>query len=130
MTERKGYNGYKLTDFGQSVLLSKVPPMFRKVFAHHVTHEYNITEALPTISSTVTVFAVAYNDRVQTAIVEVHGSSVRPDNGTYHITISLDPTVGAKPVDSNALITNKHSWRMLSEPFTVQTITAFWPFPN
>jgi hypothetical protein len=124
----KGYNGYGLTDYGKNVLLDSINPLFRKVIAHHVTNEFDIDTQLPRPASTVNVIAVAANDRIQAAIVEVHGSTVRPDGGTFHITISLDPTCGTKPVDSNDLIADKANWKMLDEPFTVQVITSFWPF--
>jgi hypothetical protein len=127
MTKKHGYSCYLLTDFGKHVLLENLPATFRKVFAHHVTYEFGIPEKLPPIASTVNVIATASNDRIQVAIVEVRGSTVRPDGGTFHITISLDPTLGTKPVDSNKLIADKSKWRPV-EHFTVQTLTSFMPF--
>lgn len=120
-----GYNGYLITGKGRVELLSRVSPLFKDVIAHHVTHEFGVSESLPPDAKTVEVFAVAQNDKVQAALVKVNGSTNRPGGKTYHITISIDREAGAKPVDSNTLIADKSTWTSL-EPFEIDVVPSFF----
>ena len=124
---RKGYSGYRITHSGRLYLLMNISPKFSKVIAHHVTHEFGVTESLPPNAEEVKVIAVANNEKIQAAVVEVDGVSVRPDGGVYHITISLDSDSDASPKDSNALLKDIVNWNEI-QPFYVEVKPEFFPF--
>lgn len=128
MTNRKGYNGYKVTPAGRKTLLANVDLKFADMFAHHVTHAFGVTEQLPPHADTVRVVAVASNDRVQAVVVKVNGTTERATDGsTYHITMSLDGKVFAKPVESNDLLADSKNWTAV-DPFDVEVEPKWWPF--
>jgi len=124
---RKGYTGYLLTDHAKSQLLGHIEPMHPDIVAHHVTHEFDVYESLPPDTNTVRVTAVAYDDRVQCAVVKVNGSTRRPDGKIYHITISLDRAAGAKPVDSNMVLDDLTNWYSV-DPFNLAVMPKFFSF--
>ena len=59
-------------------------------------------------------------DVFQTLVVQVNGATLRPDGSVFHITWSIDRASGAKPVDSNKLLSEKEF--SLIGPFDVETI--------
>lgn len=60
--------------------------------------------------------------RLQALVVEIDGTTDRPDGSTYHITWSLDRKAGRNPVQSNGVIREK-GWRDV-EPVTVALAPA------
>jgi hypothetical protein len=100
---KKGYTAFNLTEQSRQNLLSCIGAKHSTVVAHHITHKFNVLEN-ETIPEVKLVKAVAYaeDEHCLAAVVEVNGSSERPDGGVYHITISHDETV--KPYYSNSLI--------------------------
>jgi hypothetical protein len=124
---KKGYNGYQLTDHARSQLLEHVERMFDDVIAHHVTYEFGVYESLPPDTNLVRVTAVANNDRVQAAVVKVNSTTQRPDGRTYHVTVSLDRSKGAKPVDSNDMLDDLNNWRAI-DPFNLEVTPTFFSF--
>ena len=124
---KKGYNGYLLSDTGRDQLLVHVEPIHPDVVAHHITYEHGIYQELPPECDSVRVIAVAANEKVQAVIVKVNGTTARPNGGTYHITISLDKSAGAKAVDSNELISNSKNWTAV-DPFNIDVTPMFFPF--
>lgn len=125
-TLRKGYTGYELTDKGRSDLLVHIEPRHPDVIAHHVTHEFGVYEQLPPSTSHVRVIAEVYDDKVQAVVVMVAGTTGRPDGGTYHITVSLDKSAGAKPVDSNKIIESE-DWNDVDN-FNIDVEPKFFSF--
>lgn len=113
---KEGYVAYELTPESKVRLLEHFEPLFDKVLAHHVTHTFGINKEkaeglIPTLEDDqLVVIAVASNDQLQALVVEINGSPRRDDGSTFHITWSLDPKSGAKPVHSNALVKNKSTW--------------------
>lgn len=124
---KKGYNGYKLTENGRATLLRNIIIMFPNVVAHHVTHQFGIYDKLPPDALMVEVIAVAYNDKVQAAVVKVNGTTTRPDGKTYHVTVSIDKAKGGKPVDSNEVVSNVANWQEI-KPFYIEVLPSFFPF--
>lgn len=124
---RKGYNGYLLTDQARSDLLTYIEPVHPDVIAHHVTNEFGVYESLPPDATSVRVTAVAQNELVQAAVVKVNGTTLRPDGGTYHITISVDRGAGGLPVDSNRLLDDSRVW-IAVEPFNLDVTPEFFSF--
>ena len=125
---RVGYNGYKLTDQYRDKLLRIIYPIHPDVVAHHVTHEYGVWESLPPAANSVRMIAIAANDKVQAAIVEVNGEVERlHGNSFYHITISIDKSAGGKAVDSNTLIKDRSNWVAIA-PVLLAVIPTFFNF--
>jgi hypothetical protein len=124
---KKGYTGYELTNSAHRELLAHIEPIHPDVIAHHVTHEYGVFESLPPDATYVRVTAVASNDKVQAAIVKVNGTSFRPNDKVYHITISIDRAAGAKPVDSNDLVQDSRNW-VAVDPFNLAVMPKFFKF--
>lgn len=127
---KKGYTGYELTNNAHYQLLGHIEPLFPDVIAHHVTYEYGVYEQLPPDTNLVRVYAVANNDKVQTALVKVNGETERPDGGTFHITLSLDKAAGAKAKDSNGVIANIATDGTFNtvEPFDLAVVPKFFSF--
>lgn len=103
----KGYTGYKIPDSERSRILSLFPPKYDKVIAHHVTHEFGVPESLPPDAEYAKLIGYTDSgDGIEALVVEINGSTKRPDNKIYHITLSLDSTKYS-PKNSNDIITQK-----------------------
>lgn len=123
----KGYTGYELTELGRAQLLAHIEPAYPDVIAHHVTHEFGVYDSLPPEAASVRVTAVAFDDRVQAVVVKVNGTTARPDNKIYHITVSIDRGAGATPNDSNRMLADLANWRAI-DPFNVDVVPKFFIF--
>jgi len=126
----KGYTGYKIRTASRKRILAALIPIFKTVDTHHITVEFGVNERLPQNANVAKIIAVAHNEKIHTAIVEVKGSTIRPDGNIYHITISYDKDSGARPVDSNELIHDESNWNYLSTPIWIDIIPTFYPFRN
>ncbi len=115
------YAAFVLDNNARRALLDRLPPKYPDVLAHHITEKFGIpkpTEPVRSYAVHATVVGCADDDNgVQAAIVEVNGSTTRKDGSTYHITISIDRSLGRKPVDSNRVIKEK-GWTKV-QPFTI-----------
>lgn len=110
MNLKKHYLAFVLDATSHAAMVAAYPPKFAKVYAHHVTLAFNPTEAdvakfTGVDHVTVIDHVVDHVRRVECAVVEVNGTSRRPDGKTFHVTLSLTPP--AKPVDSNAAIDDR-----------------------
>lgn len=102
---KKGYTGFELDKKSRGSLLSKFPPKFSDVIAHHVTYKFGVGEdAVPSEPKSARIVGYASDDSLEAYVVEINGSITRPDGKVYHITWSLDRSKGRKPVHSNNLI--------------------------
>jgi hypothetical protein len=127
-TPARGYNGYQLTDQSRDKLMRILGEIHPDVIAHHVTYEFGVYDSLPPDATSVRMIAIAADDKVQAAIVEVNGEVERlQGNSFYHITISIDKSAGGKAVDSNALIKDRSNWVAVA-PVELAVIPAFFPF--
>lgn len=113
------YSCYLLTPNSRLLLLKHFLPKFHKSIAHHVTYKFGSDDYPPI--ATIKVVGYASNDKIECLVVEVDGTTIRPDGGTYHITWSLDPEK-AKPVMSNDLL-RQNDWTPVT-PIEIQTIPA------
>ena len=102
------YSAYLLTEESRAQVLAAFPPRFSEVVAHHVTVRFPDDSPPPPASSAREV-GVARGEAIECLVVEIDGSSARPDGRTYHITLSLDREAGAKPVHSNDLL-KRQGW--------------------
>lgn len=98
--------GWLLDEAERTVLLQRFPPAYPDIVAHHVTLKLGAKRREPTPQPCQAVIVGEADDGagVQCLVVEIDGSTERPDGGTYHITWSLDRSRGRRPVESNGVI--------------------------
>ena len=104
--------GWKLDPREREALLARFPPAYDKAVADHVTLRIKAPaeEALPRAGQARIVGEANDGRGVQAMVVELDGTTDRPDGSTYHITWSLGPGRAAK--ESNDVIREK-GWRAL-----------------
>lgn len=108
-----GYIGWELDQKEMGELRDILPPQFPDVIGHHITHTFGVGADTPLPLNTFGfVYGYALGDGVEALIVEIGGTTTRPDGKTYHITWSIDRAAGRKPADSNRMI-EKSSWEPL-----------------
>jgi hypothetical protein len=98
--------GWLLDETERAALLERFPPVYPDVVAHHVTLKMGARprEPLPAPCHGQIVGEADDGAGVQCLVVEVEGSCLRPDGGTFHITWSLDRARKRRPVESNGVI--------------------------
>jgi hypothetical protein len=118
--------GWKVDPDDRAQLLARFPPKYARTDADHVTLRSRVAvdSALP--AETVGVIVGRSDDRqgVEAMVVQVDGTTDRPDGGTYHITWSLEP--GRNAVESNEVI-RQHGWEAVVPPATVRLHPGPWP---
>lgn len=107
--EKGHYLAFVLSESARAMLLLSFHARFSKVYCHHVTIEFHLTEEklaaiMKQLGDRVKVYLTGFSrmDNLELATVKVNGSTKRHDGGTYHVTYSLNPP--KKPVDSNELL--------------------------
>src|SRR4051812_11419233 len=93
--------GWKLDRAEREALLARLPARYANVVADHVTLKAHVDakSALPPPSTCVIVGRSDDGRGVEAMVVQVDGSTGRPDGGTYHVTWSLG--AGRRAVESN-----------------------------
>ena len=88
-------------------LLAAIPPAYPRVVARHVTLKAGVGPDHPLPSETEgSVLGVADDGAgVQALVVEIGGTTRRPDGSTYHVTWSLAD--GREAVESNDVIRDR-----------------------
>lgn len=122
-----GYQALVLDSPSRDLLLKQIKPEFTDIIAHHITVQFPATsqDPLPPQPKQIKVIGVASDHKgVQAAIVELDGTSQRPDGKIYHITISIDKSQGAKPVHSNDVIA-KYGYEKLSSDINIRAKMQF-----
>lgn len=101
--------GWLLHPADRARLLSAIPPAYPRVMAHHVTLRFGVGAGfpLPVEQEGVVIGLSDDGAGLQALVVEIGGTTRRPDGSVYHITWSLGP--GRQPVESNAVL-RKHGW--------------------
>ncbi len=114
--------GWKLDPREREALLARFPPAFGEAVADHVTLRVKVSaeEALPRPVSARIVGEASDGRGVQAMVVELDGTTDRPDGSTYHITWSLGP--GRRAKESNDVI-RERGWRAL-DPVPVSLTPA------
>lgn len=107
--------GWKLTQRDRAELLKQFKPKSENVVADHVTLRTGATPQTPLPEQPVSrVVGRADDGRgVQCLVIELDGTTDRPDGSTFHITWSLGPTRSARK--SNDIL-RKCKWELLSHP--------------
>lgn len=99
----KAFSGWKLPTSDRAPLLRQIAPAYDEVCADHVTYEPGDEARAPTRTSRARIVGVADDGRgVQAVVVEIDGTTRRPDGSTYHITWSLAP--GRHARESNEVL--------------------------
>lgn len=113
--------GWKLDQGDRNALLKRLRPAWPDVVADHVTLEGGASARaeLPGDASGRIVGQANDGRGVQAMVVEIDGSTGRPDGGTYHITWSLDRRAGRKPVESNDVIA-RCGWSRFDAPIAIR----------
>jgi hypothetical protein len=117
--------GWLLPQEERAPLLALFPPRYPRVVAHHVTLKPGARkeDPLPRETSGRVVGLADDGKGVQALVVEIGGTTRRPDGSTWHITWSLGP--GRKPVESNEVI-RQHRWTPLEAPRDIRLEPAIF----
>jgi hypothetical protein len=103
--------GWKLPPLERELLLQRFPPKYENVIADHVTLRVGATPEtpLPRKPHDARVVGRADDGRsLECLVVEMDGTTDRPDGSTYHITWSLGP--GRKARESNDVLRDR-GWK-------------------
>ena len=110
--KRKGYTGFELDRKSRQRLLDQFPPKFPNVFAEHITYKFGVGEdAIPSNPKSAEIVGYAFDDSLEAFVVAINGKTTRPDGKVYHVTWSLDKSMGRKPVHSNNLVAS--GWKSM-----------------
>jgi hypothetical protein len=115
------YTGWALDTEDRKRLLEAFPPAYPDVVADHVTfgHPALPDAILPTAREGRVVGRVDDGEGVQALVVEIEGTTDRPDGSTYHLTWSLDRARGREGRDSNDVLA-RLGWTPLPEPIPIR----------
>jgi hypothetical protein len=112
--------GWKLPRTERDLLLRRFPPKYRNVVADHVTLRGGATATTPLPKKPAISRIVGRADdgrSLECLVVELDGTTARPDGSTYHITWSLGPERRAR--ESNDLLRDA-GWRPIDAPIPVE----------
>ena len=120
MAEPGTVTGWKLPEVERQLLLRRFPPRYEKVVADHVTLRTGATPDTPLPDRPAGSKVVGRADdgtSLECLVVEIGGTTDRPDGSTYHITWSLGP--GRRARESNDVLRDK-GWDYLDAPIPVE----------
>lgn len=123
------YIGWKLPEWEKLSLLETFAPAYPDIVGHHVTLDIGkrtSTMYLPTAMEGRVVGIADDSKGIQALVVEIDGSTARPDplGGTYHITWSMDKEAGYSPKMSNDVIAE--GWTPVT-PIIITLVPTFFP---
>lgn len=100
------YIAYLLNDKTRAQLLKAFPPKYKDVICHHITEKFGVSQDFKFEKKDAQIDVVGYVDdgSLEALVVTVDGVLYRKDGNRYHITLSLDKSLGRKPVESNGVI--------------------------
>ena len=108
--------GWKLPPDERARLLRHFPPKYENVIADHVTLRVGCSE-LPSKPDARIVGRADDGGSLECLVVELDGTTDRPDGATYHITWSLGPA--RKPIESNGVL-RAFGWTPIDRPIPVE----------
>lgn len=111
--------GWKLPRDARETLLQRFPPKYENVVADHVTLRVGATPSTPLPRKPGAQIVGRADDResLECLVVELDGTTDRPDGSTYHITWSLGP--GRKARESNDVLRDQ-GWETLPAPIPLE----------
>ncbi len=111
--------GWKLPRDGtRDRLLLLLPPKYERTIADHVTLQAGASKETP-LPREVEAQIVGHaddGDSLECLVVEIDGTTDRPDGSTYHITWSLG--LGRKAKESNDVL-REPKWKRLARPIPI-----------
>ena len=119
MAKRGTVTGWKLPSNERDQLLQRFKPKYENVVADHVTLRTEATPAtpLPPKPDARIVGRADDGTSLECLVVELDGTTERPDGSTYHITWSLGPTRKAR--ESNHLLRDQ-GWQPLPTTIDIE----------
>lgn len=120
MATPRTVTGWKLPADEREILLRRFPPKYENVIADHVTLRTGSTSTapLPPRPDNAAILGRADDgESLECLVVELDGTTVRPDGSTYHITWSLGP--GRRARESNDLLRDK-VWERIEKPMAIE----------
>jgi hypothetical protein len=111
--------GWKLGQTDREQLLERFPPKYEKVVADHVTLQMGATPETPLPRKPESSSVVGRADdgnSLECLVVELDGTTDRPDGSTYHITWSLGP--GRRARESNDVL-REQGWQRIDRPIPI-----------
>ena len=110
--------GWKLAKNDREMLLERFPPRYENVIADHVTLRTGATSKtpLPAKPEARVVGRADDGKGLECLVVELDGTTDRPDGSTYHISWSLGPT--RRPRESNDVLKSQ-GWKSIPEPIAI-----------
>jgi hypothetical protein len=110
--------GWKLPQVERELLLQRFPPKYPNVVADHVTLVVGAEPdtPLPRAVQANVVGRADDGDSLECLVVEIDGTTDRPDGSTYHITWSLGPDRRAG--ESNEVL-RAQGWDYIEAPIPV-----------
>jgi len=111
--------GWKLSREERDRLLAQFPPKYENVVADHVTLRVgaNASTPLPRQPAATRIIGRADDEQsLECMVVEMDGTTDRPDGSTYHITWSLG--AGRRARESNDVLREK-GWTYLDVPVDI-----------
>src|SRR3954453_8143168 len=112
--------GWKLPPGERELLLRQFPPKYENVIADHVTLRVGASPETPLPRQPGTPRIVGRADdgkSLECMVVELDGTTDRPDGSTYHITWSLG--AGRKARESNDVLRDQ-GWQPIDAPIPVE----------
>jgi hypothetical protein len=111
--------GWKLPRDERELLLQRFPPKYENVIADHVTLRTGATPETPLPRKPEARIVGRADDgkSLECLVVELDGTTDRPDGSTYHMTWSLGPTRKAR--ESNDVLRNR-GWDPIDAPIPVE----------
>ena len=108
--------GWKVPPHERERLLKRFAPRYENVIADHVTLLAGGTQ-LPSKPEARVVGRADDRRSLECLVVELDGTTDRPDGSTYHITWSLG--AGRKPIESNDVLRDQ-GWEPVEVPIPVE----------
>lgn len=119
--------GWKLGREQRDLLLRQFPPRYPNVIADHVTLKADALQVpLPDPVSSAVVGHADDGDSLECLVVDLDGTTDRPDGSTFHITWSLDRAKGREARESNDILKD-HGWKKLDEAIPIALKPARFP---
>ena len=111
--------GWKLPSDERERLLQRFPPKYERVIADHVTLRPGATPETPLPRNVDTRVIGRADDghSLECLVVELDGTTDRPDGSTYHITWSLGP--GRQAIESNDVLRDR-GWQTLPTQIPIE----------
>ncbi len=111
--------GWKLPLHERARLLEIFPPKYQDTIADHVTLHSGATSQtpLPPDVEARVVGRADDHESLECLVVEIDGTTDRPDGSTYHITWSLG--AGRRAVESNDVLRDR-GWEALPAPIPIE----------